>query len=160
MAASVDVSQVAQHVAVTQDLRIQPIVGTLVYEQLQDAVVAGTPTPKQRELLRRLRASLAYWTLAAALPTIASRTSGAGVVRVESGNTKPADSADVTQQVAQAENTAEFYATRAVAYLRENRSDFPDWPGDGSDMGGDMGGQYTGGFAFPDSGCRNCDLTE
>ena len=62
MAASVDVSQVAQHVAVTQDLRIQPIVGTLVYEQLQDAVVAGTLSAKQRELLRRLRASLARCT--------------------------------------------------------------------------------------------------
>lgn len=154
--ANVDVSLIVPFLVSAQDLWIQPIVGTALYDRLMAGIVASNLTADETALLDLLRPALAYFTLSTALPFVATQVRNGGVVKTKSDQTEPASKAEVDALKAAAQNMAEFYAERATRYLCANASAFPLYSSS-DDMQASGTTNYNAGFYFPDSSC-GCDI--
>lgn len=153
---NVEVSTISPFISQAQDLHVQPIIGTALYNRLMTGIINSDLNASENALLVLIRPSLAYWTLATALPFISAQVRNAGVVKVKSENTENASQSEVNNLVSAAQNVAQFYMQRVINYLCDNSSSFPEYS-NANDMQANSGSQYTGGFIFPDDGdCIGC----
>lgn len=152
---NVEISMIAPFIGAAQDVKIQPSIGTALYNRLMTGIVNNNLTGNEITLLQLIRPSLAYWTLATALPFVANQVRNAGVVKVKSENTESSTKAEVDGLVAAAQNMAQFYMERVLRYLCDNGSSFPEYSSS-DDMAPNSQSPYTGGFLFPNDGEGDC----
>lgn len=152
--ANVDVALIVPFLGTAQELHIQPVLGTALYERLMAGVTAGNLTPEETTLIEMVRPALAYYTLAVALPFVSTQIRNAGVVKTKSDTIEPATKAEVDALKAATENMADFYVQRVLKYLCANSSSFPLYS-TSDDMVPSTTTNYSGGFYFG-GGCA-CD---
>ena len=133
---NVDAELLKPYMKVAQDLHIHTILGTDLYDAIQDGIQNSTLTSAETTLLNDYIAdALVQWTLFEALPFLSYKIMNADIVRKASENSQSASKQDITWLRDITRNTAEFYTKRLVDYLKNNSSDFPEYTtNSGADM--------------------------
>lgn len=119
--ANVDDKLVLPEVKTAQDMYIHPLLGTGLYERLQDGIVANNLTADEVALLDNyITDTLVYYVLSE-LPTgLSYQFYNKGLVRKTSDNTDQPQMQDLLDISARYRKRAEFYAERTVKFLKQN----------------------------------------
>jgi len=129
---AIEVSELLPHILTSQDIYIQPVLGSKFYNKLKSQVeleytTPGTLTADQIELLKLIRPALAHYTYYRALPFVYAKTRSKGVMKGETETAKSVELDEMKYLRDDALNTAEFYTQRIQDYLCENGSKFPEY---------------------------------
>ncbi len=115
---SMDVDDIYQFVEQSQDIYIQDILGTPLYNDLVDKLYNGiTYSTVEMDLVDLCSKALCYWTCYTALPHIWIKMRNVGVAKQTSDNSQNSDLTELRYIREEMKNLAEFWNTRTVAYL-------------------------------------------
>lgn len=146
--ATVDTEELVPFIGSAQDLWIQPILGTKLYNRLMDGIVAGDLTAAETTLLKIIRPVLAYYTVYVAIPYLGVQIRRAGIVRQKNENVDPANVQEMNILRNEAKNTAEFYAQRLTDWLCDNQSSFSAYMNNSVPIFPDRTNKFNGGFYY------------
>lgn len=149
---NLDIKKVVPFLGNAQEVWIQPLLGTALYNRLQEGIVNQNLTPSEEQLIRILRPAHAYYTVFTALPFIAVELRNAGLVRSANENIQPAEYSFYKELLNQVKNTAEFYATRVTQFLCDNKSVYPLWT-DSTGIASKKTSSFNGGFYYKKPSC-------
>jgi hypothetical protein len=124
---NVDIAMIWPHIKVYQDLHIQPILGSKLYEGLQARIIANTLTANDTALLDLCRQALVWGTLDQLIPFLAIQVRNKGVGSNTGENFESADLDKLKWLQGQAHSIFKFYAQRIQDYLCENGSLFSEY---------------------------------
>lgn len=134
---NVDEKLLRQSILACQDIFVQNIVGTGIYNQLKTQVENSTLTALNQTLLDEyLQPAMRYWIMAEAIRPMVYRMQNVGVQTKRTENTSSISDKEVTDLENHWRNRAEWYAQRCSDYLCENNTSYPlyDNPGTGADV--------------------------
>lgn len=132
---SIDVDEVFPFVQNAQNVYIQDVLGTPLYNDLVNKVATGvTFSTIEWELVDLCSRALVYWTVYSALPSLYIKIRNAGVVKQQSENTQNADLSELKYLREEQKNLAEFYNTRIVNFLCDKSTQFPLYNAVSKDM--------------------------
>jgi hypothetical protein len=137
---SIDVDQIYPFVQEAQDIYIQDLLGTPLYNYLEYKLYIGTTfsTPyfiqQEVDLVNIASKALAYWTIYLALPHLAIQIRNIGVARATSDNTTISTVQELKYIREEMQNLAEFWNQRVVNFLCENSTYFPLYGAASDDM--------------------------
>ena len=134
---SIDMKLLKSSIIAMQDLKLEPLIGTGLFNAIKTQAAAGTLTTPNATLLNNyIQRTLLYWVLNDCLMYVQYKVNNKGVQRHNDINSQPADYLELKRLGDTYTNKAADYAKRAVLYIRENIADFPlyDNPGDGLDV--------------------------
>ena len=154
----VDIRTIVPFIQVAQDLNIQSILGTKLYQRLMAGIVATDLSANEITLLNIIRPSLSYFTLAQAIPFIAIEIRGSGVIRALNDKIQPATMSEINIAINSAMNIAEFYAERISNWLCSNSNLYPQYNTETGPIRPDRGSQFNGGFYYSDDDCSDCSI--
>jgi len=122
---SIDVDEIFPFVQNAQNVYIQDVLGTPLYNDLVDKVATGTTFSSiEWQLVDLCSRSLVFWTVYMALPHIMLKMRNAGVVKQQSENTQNADLSELKYLREEMKNLGEFYNTRVVNFLCDKSTQF------------------------------------
>jgi len=142
---NVDTDKFYPHIKTAQDMHLQPVIGTDLYNKLLTIVGDDTWDDASNEVYATLISTyitpfLVYFTMVDFLPFQLYQIQNAGVFRSTSDNGITADTTDIQLMVNAFRNKAEFNNRRLNDYLCNNSTLFPEYT---SNTDSDM---------YPDSG--------
>lgn len=109
-----------------QEMRIQPIVGTDLFRELEGQIVSGTVSALNATLLDDyLRPAIREWVYFELPNVLAFKYMNKGMVRRDSQESQQMSMEEVKRLIAKAQNDAEWYSERATRYLLQNRLLYP-----------------------------------
>lgn len=120
-----------------QEMRVQPILGSTLYNEIATQVVSGTTTALNQTLLDDYIAPVIREWMYLELPhVLAFKTMNQGMVRRRSQDADIMDMGEMQRVIDKARNDAEWYSERLTRYLCENSTDYPlfENPGSGLDV--------------------------
>jgi len=133
---NVDTAFLLPFLKIAQDKNMQVILGTDLYEKLEDDIVGGTIAGNYKVLIDDyVQDSIIHYALVEALPFISFQIKNGSVTQKNSENGTAASKSDINWLIQKERDTAEFYGQRIVDYLCENSSLFPEYS---SNSGADM----------------------
>lgn len=137
---SIDVDEIYPFVSNAQDVYVQDILGTPLYNDFMTKTsnyISGsgaTFSAVEWTLLDLVSKSLVYWTTYMALPHIYLRIRNAGVVKQSSENTTNSDLSEMKYLREEMKNLGEFWNTRCVNFICENSQSLPLYNAASDDM--------------------------
>ena len=149
---NVRVAEITPFIIQSQDLYLQPRLGTKFFNRLKTGVINGDLNADEKELLNTyISPMLAHYSLYLMLPGLKYKLVDKGVVSGTSEETQPT-TLDELEYLRQATlNTAEFYDQRLHEYLHDVQGGtFPEYTSPGSDgMSPDHEPAYFAGLVVP-----------
>jgi len=137
---SVDVNEVYPFVEEAQDVYIQDVLGTPLYNHLEYKLYLGTTfstpyfTQAEIDLINICSKGLAYWTVYMALPHLSIKIRNIGVSRPTSTDAQVSSMEEMKYIREEMKNLGEFWNTRVVNFLCENSTQFPLYMAASDDM--------------------------
>ena len=132
---NLDVTELLPFIQEAQDQYVQDITGSLLYETLKTAVIAGTPSADQTILLNLIRPALSWYAVYKALPFLNWKLKSKAVLRGNGEGTEPAALDEIRYLREEVKTNAQFHSQRVIDYLFKNHVKFPDYERPGtSDM--------------------------
>lgn len=131
-----DERQLSEIIWDSQELRIKPIIGTGLYDELLSQVRGSTLTSLNQTLLfTYINPVLKYYILCDGAPLFTYKLRNKGIVTQSSDNAQPANISEIDRLVRLYEDKAQSYADRLMNYLIQNNTSYPLYynPGDGVD---------------------------
>jgi len=111
-----------------QDMFIQPILGTDLYDKIcvdtAAATISGAYLTLKDSYIKR---ALVEWTMHIALPTLTVKYDNGGVVERTAENTVAPSNAAMQRLINLHLDQAQFHTQRMYDYLCENSASFPEW---------------------------------
>tara|TARA_R110002020_G_scaffold115102_1_gene264726 strand:- start:7324 stop:7821 length:498 start_codon:yes stop_codon:yes gene_type:complete len=143
---NVDTAFLLPFLKVAQDKNLQVILGTDLYNALEDKVTAGTLADDYKILVDDyIQDAIIHYALVEALPYISFQIKNGTITQKNSENGNAASKEDVNWLIQKERDTAEFYGQRIVDYLCENSSKFPEYTTNtGADLNPISNAYYTG----------------
>lgn len=144
-----------------QDKYILPLLGTALYTKLQDLIYDGSgtlDTGPYKDLLDLYIKDVQVWYTLSDMPYhLRYRMINKGVVTREGEAIQTVSTTDIEKLVDYFRNNAQFYAQRAIDFLKTNYPDYPEYqnPGSTVDTVRPDHSQYAGGIYLGPS--NNCD---
>ena len=134
---SVDDNLIMPYILLAQDMNILPVLGTDLYEALKTKIQGDSLTGDYKTLMETyIQPALVQFSFAQLAPYLRLRFVNNAVVVM--GATEQSSSAtydDIKPLMDTATDAAEFYRQRAIDYLRDNTSSFPEYS---SNTGADL----------------------
>lgn len=125
---NVDYDKVKPFIIKVQDLYLQQRLGSTFFKHLNDAVVFGTLTNDEEELINDyIKPMVSEYTYYEALPFLNFKLTNKAISKQSSDNSQPSDLTDIKYLRGILKNNAEFYDTRLYKYLDMNEDQFPIW---------------------------------
>lgn len=152
---NVDVKLLRNAILESQEMRIRPIIGTGIYDELVTQVTNNTKTALNTTLLDTYIApALKYWVLNDAALILTFKVMNKSIVKRTSESSETIQTTDLDRLLDHFKNRAEFYSERVTKYLVENEQDYPLYtdPGDGVDTVHPTRKNYTQGLYLGNSG--------
>jgi hypothetical protein len=148
---NVRMEDIAPFIIQSQDLYLQPLLGTKFYKRLKDAVLNGTLTSDETEFLDEYVSSmLIQRAFALSIPFIKYKIADKGILSGSSETASDTDLDEVKYLIGKVEDAAEFYAQRVREFLFDNISMFEDYLNPGiKGMMPSRRSQYTAGLTIP-----------
>lgn len=155
---NVEPDDLVPFVVQAQDIYIQDILGTTMYNSLKTAVSASTLTAQEDVLIDNYIApTTANYALYLALPTLNYKIANKSVLNPSSEESLNTGLDEIKYLRQSVQDTAQFYAQRTIEFLKANDQDFPDYTNPDSDyMLPNKRTQYQHGVYIPSAvGCYN-----
>ena len=112
----------------SQEIYIQPILGTVLYNKLKSDIINNQLTGAYKTLMDDyIIPTLIQYSLANSLIFIRFKLMNKSISSQNSDNSVPADLDEVKFLLDEIRNRAQFYAKRLSEYLLENLSTFPEY---------------------------------
>lgn len=150
--ANVEPQDLLPAVVQSQDIYVQQLMGSTWYNALKSRIVAGTETSDEETFLNDYVAPmLANYALYQAIPTLAYKIFNKSILQPTSEESQPATLEQIQYVRDSVMNTAEFYRERALEYLKQNESLYPEYQNPSVDdgMAPDKHSDYYGGLVVP-----------
>lgn len=129
---NVSVKKVMPYVILAQQFHIEPILGSVLTNDLQIAVGNGNLNELEKALILKIAPALANWTAYHALRTMAYTITEKGVTREHSENSESVNRDELGDLLYQLKETAEKCEELLIRYLCVCRPNYPSWmPFDG-----------------------------
>lgn len=123
---NVSYTQLRPTLVKVQEMRIQPILGTDLYREIEGQIVSGSLTPLNTTLLEDyLRPAIREWMYFELPNVLAFKYMNKGMARRRSEESEVMSMDEIKRLIAKAQNDAEWYSERATRYLLEYRTDYP-----------------------------------
>lgn len=123
---NVSYSQLRPTLVKVQEMRIQSIVGTELYQELEGQIVSGTLTALNATLLNDyIRPAIREWLYFELPNVLAFKYMNKGMVKRTSTESESLDMTEIKRLIAKAQNDAEWYSERATRYLLQKRLEYP-----------------------------------
>lgn len=118
---NIDSKMIIPIIKVCQDMYILPLLGTGLYERLQDGIEDNNLTADETELLQTyVRDCLIYYVVSELPDTLSYQFWNKGVLRKTNEGAETATQSELIDLKNKYKNWAEFYGTRLVKYLVES----------------------------------------
>ena len=146
---NISAKDIINNIIPAQDLHVQPIMGTNFYNYLLTKYDNQTLSADEIILVEYIQPGLAYRSASMTLPFLNYQIKNKGVQTQNGDNSESVGSGVVTYLKNELDNRAEFYETRLINYLCENKDLYPNYINDNNDdikPGNDK--PYDGGFIF------------
>lgn len=140
-----------QTVLYVQDIYIQNICGTALYNELLTQVAANTLTALNTTLVNTyLQPAMRFYIMAEIVRPLAIRFTNVGIMQNNTTHSNSVDSKTLVETEAHYRNRAEVLATRASSYLCANESSYPLFtnPGSAGNTIHPKDNQYTSPISF------------
>ena len=125
---STDPDKFMQFIKIAQNIHIQNLLGTDLYERLQAGIIADDLTADESTLIDDyVQDCLIHYASAEYLPFSAFQINNGGVYKHTSENAQTTTSDDIDKLAKAERSYAEYYAKRLVAYLCNNSSTYPEY---------------------------------
>jgi len=110
-------------IADAQRMHILPLLGTALYNEINDGIVAGTTTANNASLLTNyIQDALKYWVLVESLDIATYKITNKAVVKKNSDNSQPIQESETIRLMDRNKEKAEFFSQRLTNYLWANAS--------------------------------------
>ena len=125
---NLDEDKMVQYIELAQDKRVQPYMGTDLYNRIKAGVIADDLTANETTLLNDyIKDMTIYWGLVEYFTFAPYQVTNAGVNKSVPENAQPVDRDEVDRILTELTNTAQFYSGRFVEYMCANSSLFPEY---------------------------------
>lgn len=115
---NVDRDQMVQFIKIAQDLHIQALLGTALYNKLKDDVLNDTLTGNYETLMTDyVQDVLVHYAMVEILPFLAYKVSNGGIFKKQSENSEGIEKSELEYLIQKERDTAEHYGRRLVSYL-------------------------------------------
>lgn len=132
---NVDNEVLEPFIIVSQNLHIEKITGTNLYNKLIADITAGSVTGVYKTLLDDyIQPALLQWSLYECLPFINYNFTNKSISTQDSDNSTAVGLEDVKYLRDNIRDVAEYYSTRAIAYLCENEDSFTEYGDNGDNL--------------------------
>lgn len=116
-----------RHILAAQDAYIKPILGAVLYADMQTEKEADTLTYANLDLLASLSPYLIYKATAEYLPQANLFSTNMGIRVYTEDNSRPANDKEIANLVKYAQNRADIYENELRRFLSDNAADYPDY---------------------------------
>jgi len=128
LSANIDFDKVQHFIKIAQDIHIHQMLGSKLYDRLQDDVVGNTLTGDYRELVYEyIKPTLVQFSFMEYLPFSQYTISNKGVFKHTSENAALPTDKEVDAMRDAARDIAQYYSKRLVEYLRHNDNLFLEY---------------------------------
>jgi len=128
---NVDTDKFIQFIKLSQEIDIQQIIGTKMYDGLTAAIVAGIDLPanaRWKTILDEFVVSMLIWYAQSNyIPFAAYQIKNGGVYKHTSENAETASKNEVDFLVETARTNAEWYSRRFIDFMNFNQSTYPEY---------------------------------
>lgn len=111
-----------------QDMYLQPVIGTHLFDTLKDKVAAGGVSGIYLAILGKAQYFLAYQAIALLLPKVSIKVTNMGAVRTNDDNVANVGTDDVVGLADMYQKKADFYCRRLQEFICANSSQIPELP--------------------------------
>lgn len=149
---NVRMEEITPFIIQSQDLFLQPRLGTKFFTRLKDGVIAGDLNADEKELLNNyISPMLAHYSVYLMLPGLKYKLVDKGILNGTSEETSPTTLQELEYLRQATLDTAQFYDERLHEYLHDIESGtFPEYSSPGSDgMSPDHETAYFSGLVVP-----------
>jgi hypothetical protein len=160
LSGNIDPKLLLPTVKLVQDKYILPLLGSGLYNYLQTQVENNTVDGAYKTLLDDYISDTQVWYTLSEMPyPLRYKMINKGVVTREGEAIQTVSTTDIEKLMDYCKNNAEYYAERAIRYLRTQQTDFPEYtsPGSGYDTIHPDHTQYAGGIFLGGMGSGNCE---
>lgn len=160
---NVDVKLIRNSILETQEMRMLPILGTGLYDELVTQFAqGGTPTALNTTLMNTyIKPALKYWVLLDSALILTFKVMNKSIVKRTAENTESIQTTDLDRLLDHFKIRAEMYSERITKYLLANNTSYPlfNTPGNSIDTVYPKLNNYTQGLYLGDKkGTWNMDI--
>ncbi len=143
---NVDVELLLPYIKVAQDIHIQQVLGTDLYEKIQSDISGGSLAGVYKTLVDTyIQPVLVHYSLYECMPFLSYKIMNKSIVQKISETSSNASLDDVKYIRNVVLNTAEFYTKRLVDYLRHKNDLYPEYNSNtDNDMSPDKSAYFSG----------------
>jgi len=128
---NIDEDKILPHVLTSQDIHIQPIIGTKLLQKCKDLIEAGTIGDAGNEAYETLVYTyitpvLVYFVMWDFLPFMQYEIANGGIFQHNSENSSTPGVDEVDKLIQKFKDKADFYGRRLTDYLCDNQSSFAE----------------------------------
>ena len=149
---NIDPEKIIPFVKTAQDKYLLNILGTVLFEYLQDQIAAATVAEPYITLLEQyIKDTLVHYSVVEALPFLAYTIANGSIYKNTSEQAVSPTKNDIDFLLQKELQTAQFYAERLVTYLIAYSNTYPQYnaaTGFSNNVFPDMGQQYTQGWVL------------
>ena len=148
---NIDEKYIRVAIEVAQQMWIEPIIGSGIYDELQTQINAGTLTALNTTLLTdHIQPAMEYWTLYELVEPLLYKFNNKNIAKKNSDNSSPIELNEAVHLKNKFKNIAEYKTERLRLYLIENETDYPLYlnPGTGTDVINPTGSGLVSGSGF------------
>lgn len=125
---NLDTDKFIQFVKIAQEIDVQNLLGTKLYDKISADIIAGTLTGNYLTLVNEYVQPILIWFAQVNyIPFSAYTIAKGGVYKHLAENSQSVDKTEVDYLVAKAREYANYYSTRMVDYLCFNNGLFPEY---------------------------------
>jgi hypothetical protein len=115
---NVDRDQMIQFIKIAQDIHVQALLGTALYNRLKTDVLNNTLAGNYETLLEDyVQDVLVHYSMTEILPFLAYKVSNGGVFKKQSENSEGIEKSELEYLIQRERDIAEHYGRRLVSYL-------------------------------------------
>lgn len=131
---NVRLNEITPHILQAQDIYIQNVVGTRLFDRLKAGVIADDLNADETTLLNEyVGPTLMQYSLYLMLPSIKYKIVNQGILNGTSEETAPTTLDELKYLRQSTLDTAEFYSKRLTKYFSDNPNLFPEYQNPGVD---------------------------
>lgn len=126
--ANTDVDRYVQFCYISQQIHIQGILGSNLFEKISDDITAGTLSGNYLTLVNNfIKQMVIHWAMVEYLPFAAYQISNNGIYKKSSENSETVSKEEVDFLVEKERQIAQHYTDRFVAYMCKNSTLYPEY---------------------------------
>jgi len=158
---NVDIEELYKFTKTAEDLLIQEVIGTKLYDYLKGVVSNAKASPpiaistNDRTLLEHIRDAVMWYTLFEALPFLRTKIRNIGVVKQSGENLETSDKGDYAQLMDKCKGKGDFYINTVKKYLCKYSKLYAEYKCDSWNLNPNLLNVNNSGFGFAKKEFKN-----